>query len=166
MLKVKEQVLLLSSWLSRTEVVSTLSPLLTSQFTLLQHRDPPPWLVPGAGAGTQHHRHRVLKHGHQYQYTIQPRSYWSLSWNRAGPPPISHSYLDPSYSGVGVASRLADEDGVASLLHNFHARVLDDLRKPIGDFFIWNNIKAWGRRVVSLAAAGGAAWPHQPTLLM
>ena len=101
MLKVNEQVLLLSSWLSRTEVVSTLSPLLTSQFTLLQHGDPPPWLVPGAGAGTQHHRHRVLKHGHRYQYTVQPLSYWSLSWNRAAPLRSRHPTLIQVIVGLG-----------------------------------------------------------------
>ena len=51
-------------------------------------------------------------------------------------------YLYPGNCWFGITSCFTDQNCVASLLNNFHPRVLDDLRKAIWDFFIWNNIKA------------------------
>ena len=41
----------------------------------------------------------------------------------------SDGVLDPEDVDLGVAGRLADQDGVAALLHDLHRGVLDDLRE-------------------------------------
>ena len=64
-------------------------------------------------------------------------------------------YLYPGNCWFGITSCFTDQHCVASLLNNFHPRVLDDLRKAIWDFFIWNNIKA-SKEIWSDVAGSGS----------
>ena len=64
-------------------------------------------------------------------------------------------YLYPGNCWFGITACFTDQHCVASLLNNFHPRVLDDLRKAIWDFFIWNNIKA-SKEIWSDVAGSGS----------
>lgn len=49
--------------------------------------------------------------------------------------------LDPEDVDLGVAGRLAHQDGVAALLDDLHRGILDDLRETGREVLLWNSKK-------------------------